>query len=73
MERITLKNIKHSTSASKELMIDKLYMNIDTGSVGAREDWWYENEDGDMVNGVDLCNCGLIEVISDGDGWWKEA
>tara|TARA_R110000803_G_scaffold89940_1_gene157214 strand:+ start:431 stop:595 length:165 start_codon:yes stop_codon:yes gene_type:complete len=54
-------------------MIDKLYMNIDTGSVGAREDWWYENEDGAMVNGVDLGNCGLIEVISDGDGWWKEA
>ena len=54
-------------------MIDKIYMNIDTGSLGTREDWWYENEDGEIVNGIDLSNCGLVEVIPDGDGWWKEA
>jgi len=33
---------------------EKMYMNIETGSVDTREGWYYENESGDTVNAVDL-------------------
>jgi hypothetical protein len=33
---------------------EKTYMNEFTGSVGTYDDWWYENEDGETVNAVDL-------------------
>ena len=48
---------------------DKIYMNTDTGSVGTREEWWYEGK-GKWANGVD--DGTVAEVISDGDGWWVE-
>ena len=32
----------------------KTYMNIETGSTGTYNEWWYENESGDQVNAVDL-------------------
>jgi len=37
------------------------YMNINTGSVDAFDGWWYENEDGEMVNGVNLGEVVEIE------------
>ena len=39
--------------------MEEVYMNIHTGSTGTREDWWYEDENGNTVNAVDL-----IEGIS---------
>lgn len=32
----------------------KEYMNIETGTVGTYDDWFYTNEDGETVNAVDL-------------------
>ena len=32
----------------------KKYMNIETGSVGSRDDWWYEDDNGNQANSVDL-------------------
>jgi len=49
---------------------EKIYMNIDTGSTGTRDEWWYEDENGEQANGVDQGK--LTEVISDGNGWWNE-
>ena len=31
-----------------------VYMNIRTGSVGTRDEWDYQDEDGNTVNAVDL-------------------
>lgn len=33
---------------------EKFYMQIHTGSVDTHDGWWYEDEDGLSVNGVDL-------------------
>ena len=50
-------------------MTQKLvYMNIHTGSTGTYNEWWYENEDGNKVNGVDLNE--VIEVEKDIDNEW---
>lgn len=43
------------------------YMNIATGSVGTYEDWFYENEEGEMVNAVDLDE--VVEVEETEEGW----
>jgi len=51
-------------------MADKAYMNIHTGSVDTRDGWDYENEDGEIVNAVDLGE--VVEVVKIG-GYWVEA
>ena len=33
---------------------NKKYMNVATASVDTYDGWWYENEDGEKVNAVDL-------------------
>lgn len=46
--------------------METIYMNIDTGSVGTKDDWWYENEDGEEVNAADLGE--VVEVVkADGE------
>lgn len=49
----------------------KTYMNIQTGSTGTREDWFYENEHGKTVNAVDLGE--VFEVVKDKNGDWVKA
>jgi hypothetical protein len=39
---------------------DQIYMDVATGSVGPRDEWWYENEAGEKVNGVDE---GALEAV----------
>ena len=46
----------------------KSYMNIETGSVGTYDNFWYENEMGEEVNGVDLGE--VVEVEQDESGEW---
>lgn len=48
-----------------------MYMNLATGSVGTYESWYYENEDGETVNAVDLGE--VVEVTQDAAGEWVEA
>jgi len=50
---------------------EKLYMNEATGSVDTRDGWYYENEDGEIVNAVDLGE--VLEVKKDEFGDWVEA
>lgn len=45
----------------------KYYMNAATGSVDTRENWDYENENGETVNAVDLGE--VIEVVKEGQDW----
>lgn len=53
-------------------MVDeKYYMNIATGSVDTYDGWWYENENGERVNAVDLGE--VVEVTKNEDGDWGEA
>lgn len=47
------------------------YMNPATGSVDTYDGWWYKNEDGEMVNAVDLGE--VVAVVKDGNGNWIEA
>ncbi len=49
---------------------DAMYMNPATGSVDTYDGWWYENEDGEKVNAVDLGE--VVAVYKDKDGAWKE-
>jgi len=46
--------------------MEKIYMNPETGSVGEYDDWWYESEEGSIVNAVDLSE--VIEVKKDLNG-----
>jgi len=50
--------------------MEKIYMNPETGSVGEYGDWWYESEEGSIVNAVDLGE--VIEVKKDLNGDWVE-
>lgn len=50
--------------------MDKMYMNLETGSVDNYAGWWYENEDGETVNAVDLGE--VVQVIKNEDGEWVE-
>ena len=47
-----------------------MYMNTETGQVDNYEGWYYENEDGEEVNAVDLNE--VVEVIMV-NGEWVEA
>ena len=44
---------------------EKKYMNIETGSIDTREGWDYENENGEIVNAVDLGE--VVEVDDNGN------
>jgi len=44
-----------------------MYMNPDTGSVDTYDEWYYEDENGEIVNAVDLDE--VIEVIEQDDCW----
>jgi len=44
-----------------------MYMNPDTGSVDTYDGWYYEDENGEIVNAVDLDE--VIEVIEQDDCW----
>lgn len=45
-----------------------MYMNPETGSVDTKEGWTYTNEEGQLVNAVDLGE--VVEVEKDQDGNW---
>lgn len=50
--------------------MEKLYMNIETGSVDIYDGWEYENEVGETVNAVDLGE--VVEVVKGENGEWVE-
>lgn len=52
-------------------MSEKMYMNIETGSVGTLEEWSYQNEAGETVCAVDLGE--VVEVVKDENGDWIAA
>jgi len=49
-------------------MTNKMYMNVETGSVDDYDGWWYEDETGTEVNAVDRGE--VVEVIRDAEGNW---
>lgn len=51
--------------------MEKMYMNIETGSVGTRDEWDYQTETVGTVNAVDLGE--VLEVVKNKDGEWVEA
>ena len=56
---------ERKTGGGREMK--KQYMNPETGSVDDHDGWWYEDETGTEVNGVD--QGGLIEVVRNGTKW----
>ena len=51
---------------------EKMYMNVETGSIDTYDGWWYEDKDGNQVNAVDRGE--VVEVVWDEDGqYWEEA
>ena len=46
----------------------QVYMNPATGSYGIYDEWYYENEDGQTVNAVDLGEVVPVEWRN-GEGW----
>lgn len=54
-----------------EAMVDQMYMNLGTGSVDTYDGWWYDNENGEKVNAVDLGE--VVEVKKNENGDWVEA
>lgn len=54
-----------------EKQMEKMYMNLKTGSVDNYEGWWYQDENGNKVNAVDLDE--VIEVEwNEKIGYWVE-
>jgi len=49
---------------------EKMYMNVATGNVFTRDGWYYENENGEVVNAVNLGE--VVEVKKDEFGDWVE-
>jgi hypothetical protein len=51
--------------------MEKMYGNLETGTVGNKASWEYINEDGNTVNAVDLEE--VVEVIwnSETESWDK--
>jgi hypothetical protein len=47
----------------------KTYMNEKTGSLGDYNAWYYENEDGQMVNAVDLGEVTEVELDEETNTW----
>jgi hypothetical protein len=52
---------------NKENTMETMYMNIETRQVDNYEGWYYENEDGEEVNAVDLNEVIMV------NGEWVEA
>ena len=52
------------------LPVWKTYMNIATGSIDTYDGWWYDNENGEKVNAVDLGE--VVEVKKNENGDWVE-
>ncbi|MDA3858352.1 MAG: hypothetical protein PF480_08995 [Roseovarius sp.] len=48
-------------------MREKMYMNIETGSVAPADEWGYQDENGETVNAVDRGE--VIEVVLDNGEW----
>ena len=48
---------------------NKSFININTGSVGEYDDWWYYDENGNSVNAVDK---GEVEEFDPGYSWADE-
>ena len=46
---------------------EKIYMNTITGAVDKYEDWYYENEEGEQVNAVDLNEVVEVFLTSKGE------
>ena len=44
--------------------MEKIYMNIETGSTGTIDEWDYENESGKIVNAVDLGEVIEIPIVN---------
>jgi len=44
-------------------MMVKKYMNVKTGSVSNHSGWWYEDQNGKLVNAVDKGE--VVEVVRD--------
>lgn len=51
-------------------ILERMYMNLATGSIDSYEGWWYEDENGCQHNAVD--DGEVIEVVQDDDGTWTE-
>ena len=47
----------------------RLWMNPATGTVAAYHEWWYENEDGDLVNAVDHKEVEAVEWNGETNEW----
>lgn len=63
--------IQHMDREQVAEAAEPMYMNRETGSVGTRDDWDYETEDGKTVNAVDLGE--VDEAARDERGNWIEA
>lgn len=57
--------------AMAKTLAAQIYMNIETGSTGTRDEWDYQNEDGQTVNAVDLGEVVPVTYNEDGS-WWVE-
>ncbi|MCK9342301.1 MAG: hypothetical protein M0P33_00125 [Massilibacteroides sp.] len=54
---------------AKSIDQETLYMNPATGSVDDRDGWWYENEDGEKLNGVDRGEVVGVQWNYETDNW----
>lgn len=71
MNIVYIVNISKRENLQGEKQMKKMYMNLKTGSVDDYEGWYYENEEGKMVNAVDLNE--VIEVEwNEKIGTWVE-
>ena len=52
-------------------MNEKMYMNVNTGSVDTLNGWWYKDESNRIVNAVALGE--VVEVVKDENGDWIPA
>ena len=53
-------------------MEETIYMNLKTGSTGTRSEWWYKNEKGEEVNGVDLGEVVPVVWDKEKQRWLKK-
>ena len=44
-------------------------MNLATGSVDTKDGWWYENEDGKLVNAVTIGEVVEVQWSEDSQNW----
>lgn len=55
--------------------MEKMLMNVHTGSVSSREEWLevFNTCTPEEWGGENFEDAGLVEVVPDGEGGWKEA